>query len=135
MRTTRLFAPVAVMVLLAGGLAGCGGNDKPAICSSVDTLKQSVQDLKDVQIGAGSLSKLQTDVNTIKQNLTQVKHDATAQYGSQVDKVQASANTLAASVQAAKAGPSVTTLAAIGTSASALSSDVKALADDVSSTC
>jgi hypothetical protein len=135
MRTTRLLASVAAMFLLAGGLAGCGSNDKPAICSSVDTLKESVQNLKDVQIGAGTLATVQSDVSTIKKDLTQVKADAKSQYGAQVNKVQASASTLSTSVQAAKAGPSITTFAAIGTSASTLAADVKTLADDVSSTC
>ena len=51
MALTALPLRLAAIVLLSSLLVGCGG-DKPAVCSSVDALKTSVDDLKNIEISA-----------------------------------------------------------------------------------
>ena len=53
------------MLLASATLAGCGGDDEtPAVCSSVDSLKASVADLKDVDLDQNALTTLQDDFTT-----------------------------------------------------------------------
>ena len=65
-QTTRLlFIPVA---LAAAALvaAGCGSSSKPAYCSDVTNLQNSVNSLKSVQLQSGAVSTLKTDVQKVQ---------------------------------------------------------------------
>ena len=102
----RLVLPV-VSLLLGASLVGCGGNDKPAVCGSVDTLKGSLGDLKNISLtSSGALSSLQTQLTTVKTDFDAVKTDAKSQFGTQVTAVDTSYATLKTSADAATSAPS-----------------------------
>ena len=74
-RPTVVMATV-VSVALAVVLAACGEN-KPAVCSSVDSLNQSVQNVKEIpRYTASSTSDVERELPAIKSDLSQVKADA-----------------------------------------------------------
>jgi hypothetical protein len=122
-------------LLLAASLAACGA-DEPAVCSSVDSLKSSAGDIKDVDVGSSSaLSDLQTGLKAVEGDLADVKADAKAEFATQISAVETSYATLRTSVKAATAGPTAATLAAAGTALPAFGGDVQTLISDVQSTC
>jgi hypothetical protein len=128
-------APAVVALLLGAALVGCGA-DKPAVCSSVDNLKTSVDNVKNIDVTkSGAVSDLQSGLTTIRGDLADVKTDAKSQFSSQIDEVDTALATLNTKVDAAKAAPSATTLAAVGDALSSFNTALQTLISDVNSTC
>jgi ABC-type oligopeptide transport system substrate-binding subunit len=131
----KLALAAATFVMLCASLAACS-EDKPAVCDSVDSLKSSVDDLKDIDVTeSGALSELQNGLADIDGELAQVKSDAESKFSSQIDAISTAYDALKTAVQAAVADPSAASLAAAGSAWTGFSTDVKALIDDVQSTC
>ncbi len=87
---------LAAVVLVA---VGCGGDDKPAYCSNVSALQQSVTDLKDVQLESGALSTLQTDLQTVQTNADAVVSSAKADFPSETSALESSVSSLSTAIQ------------------------------------
>jgi hypothetical protein len=131
----RLAGVATVTLLLVATLVGCS-DDKPAVCSSVDNLKTSVDDVKNIDVTSSSAaSDLESGLTTIKSDLADVKTDAKSQFSSQLDAVDSALATLTTRVDAAKADPSANTLAAVGAAVAPFNSAVQTLISDVQSTC
>jgi len=131
----RLTAAVTTTLLLGAVLVGCS-DDKPAVCGSVDDLKTSVGNVKNIDLTAsGAVSDLESSLTTIKSDLATVKTDAKSQYSTQIDAVDTAFTQLTTAADAAKADPTGTTLAAVVAAVPPFTSAVQKLADDVTSTC
>jgi hypothetical protein len=134
-RATRFTGIATVALLLGAALVGCS-DDKPAVCSSVDNLKTSVDDVKNIDVtSSGAVSDLESGLTTIKSDLADVKTDAKSQYASQLDAVDSALAKLTTSVDAAKTDPSAATLAAVAAAAAPFNNAVQTLISDVQSTC
>jgi hypothetical protein len=131
----RAIALAVSTMLLAASLAACG-QGKPAVCSSVNDLKSSVQKIKDIDpTSSGALSKLQSDLKTVKSDFGRVKNDAKSQFATQISSVESSYASVRSSVQAAAASPNAATLAAAGTALKSLGAAISTLVDKIESTC
>ena len=129
-------AVAVTTILLALSLAGCGGEDKPAVCSSANDLKKSVEDVKKIDVESGdALADLKSALKTIESDLTAVKKDAKSEFSDQVDAVVSGFAALKSSVQTAAASKSADTLATAGAAISAFGTSVKTLVNDVQETC
>lgn len=128
--------PVAVITLaLATPLAGCS-EDQPAVCSSVDSLEASVDDVRGIDVSSSTaLSDLESGLTAVGSDLSDVRADAKAEFSTQADAVQSSYDALTASIDAAKASASAATLTAVGTALSTFGTDVETLVTDVQGTC
>ena len=121
--------------LVLASLVACG-EDKPAVCGSVDSLKTSVNNVKNIDVTSSSgVSDLQSGLTTVKSDLAAVKADAKAEFSSEIETVDKTFAALETSVEAAKAAPSASTLAAAGSALSALGTSVETLISNVQSTC
>ena len=80
------------LALIATALvaAGCGGSSKPAYCSNVSDLQQSVDDLKNIQLKSGALSTLQTDLQKVQNNADAVVSSAKQDFPSQTSALKSS---------------------------------------------
>jgi hypothetical protein len=131
----RITGLATLTLLLGATLVGCS-DDEPAVCSSVDDLKASVEDVTNIEVTAsGAASELQSGLTTIKSDLADVKSDAESEFSPEVDAVESAFATLTTTVDAAAADPTADTLAAAGAAVSPFSSAVQTLVDDVKSTC
>ena len=120
----------------AGGGGGGGGSDTPAVCASVDTLKTSVDKLKDVDVTSSSgVSDLKSGLAGIQTDLGDVKTDAKSEFSPQIDAAEKSYEALKTSVTAAADDRSAATLAAAGSALAAFRTDLNKLVSDVESTC
>ena len=125
-----------VSLLLGASLVGCGGNDKPAVCGSVDTLTGSIGDLMDISLtSSGALSSLQTQLTTVRSDFDAVKTDAKSQFATQITEVDTSYSALRTSADTATSTPSGATIAAAAAALSAFASSVQTLITDVQATC
>ena len=129
-------ALTSVSRLLGASLVSCGGNNKPAVCGSVDTLKGSIGDLKDISLTSSrALSSLQTQLTTVKSDFDAVKKDAKSQFSTQVTAVDTSYSALKTSADTATSAPTATSIAAAAVALSAFASSVQTLVTDVQDTC
>jgi hypothetical protein len=128
--------PVAVMALaLATPMAACS-EDSPAVCSSVDSLETSVDDVQGIELSSPTaLSDLERGLTAIGSDLSDVKADAKAEFSTQVEAVQTSYDALTASVDGATASTTAATLASIRDALSTFGTDVQTLITDVKETC
>jgi hypothetical protein len=133
---TRFFA--GLLVVGAGAvIAGCSSEatGPPAVCSSTDALQASMSDLGDVQVVQNGTAALEDAVASVRSDLKDVVDDATSQYATQADDLQASFDAVQAAAGAAVATPSAATLSAVTASITALTNEVTDFADDIASTC
>ncbi len=131
----KLIPAVAASLAISASLAACS-EDPPAVCGSVDSLKASVADVKAIDVASSSaLSDLQSGLTAVGDDLTQVKSDAAAEFGSQIDGVEASYAKLTSSVESARTSPSADAVTAAGNALATFGTDVDALVSDVKTTC
>ncbi|WP_370618430.1 hypothetical protein [Mumia sp. Pv 4-285] len=136
----RRAATLVVPLLLAGSLGACGDGDgddePPAVCSSVDTLQDSVEELSDIDVTSqGSLAELKDGIPEVGDALADVKAEAKSEFATPLSAAESSWATLQAALDAAVASPTGATLSAAGTALSTFGQDVKTLVSDVESTC
>jgi hypothetical protein len=129
----RLLLPVAAL-LVGATAAGCG-DDKPAVCTSIDQLESSMQGLKELELTGTGVVGLEDQMARVQEDYTQLRKDAKDEYGDQVAAIDADLDKLKAAATQAEDAPSATTVAAVKTSRDAVVTGVDNLADDVKSTC
>ena len=131
----NLIPTIAATVAISASLAACS-EDPPAVCGAVDSLKASVADVKAIDVASSTgLSDLQSGLAAVGDDLAQVKSDAAAEFGSQVDGVEASYAEVTSSVESARTSPSADAVTAAGDALSTFGTDVDALVTDVQTTC
>ena len=104
---------VVAPLLLATSLVACSSED-PAVCSSADDLRSSVDSLKDIDVtSSGAVGELQSGLTKIGDDLKKLKADASSEFDDEVTAAQTAFRSVSSSVDAAKAEPSAATLAAV----------------------
>ena len=104
----RLHVVLTLAVALAAAAlvaAGCGGSDKPAYCSNVSDLQQSVSDLKSVQPNSAIVSTLQTDLQKVQSNANAVVSSAKQDFPNQTSALESSVSSLSTSIKQLPAVP------------------------------
>ncbi len=125
---TAVFVSAAVLV-------GCGGDDKPQYCSDVSTLEDSVNQLTDINLGAGAIDTFKTDLQTVEDNARAVQASAESDFPTETSDLENSVNDTVDAVQNLPSSPSAGDLAALAADASAVANSVKAFQDATSSAC
>jgi hypothetical protein len=121
-------------VLLGVSLSACA--DEAAVCSSVDSLKASIDDLVSVDVTSGeAVAELESGLTAVRSDLDSVKADAEAELSSEIGTVETTYTALTAAVDTALTTPSATTLATAGSALSAFASEVDALVSAAEATC
>ncbi len=136
----RARLPVMVILslaLAAAGLAaaGCGSSSKPAYCSDVSTLQQSVDDLGNIQLNSNTLSTLQTDLQTVQTNADAVVSSAKADFPSQTSALKSSVTMLSNSIKQLPASPTAQQLLPLTVEINSVVTAAKNLSSATSSSC
>src|SRR5262249_12904554 len=87
--------------------AGCGSSSKPAYCSNVSDLQNSVNSLKSVQLGSNTISTVQTDLQKVQTNANAVVSSAKQDFPNQTSALQSSVAALSTSITALPSSPTV----------------------------
>jgi hypothetical protein len=130
----RAFAVAGVAAVLGLGLPGCTST-RPAVCDSVDQLRQSVNHLTNASLSENGMSALAADLNQVKSDLSQVATDAKPEFQPQTDQLKVAVDQLSASVNTAKADPNATTLGGVGAAVRSVKTAVESLVGSLSNTC
>ena len=135
MTTKALTGRLAAVVLAAGALVSCGGDTPPAVCTDVDALTASFEELKRVDVSQGGLAKLKGDFDQVRSDLSEVEESASDEYADEIDAVDQAATTLSTHLSAATSAPSADTIAPLREDLQALGDTLTALREDVEGTC
>lgn len=122
-------------MVVAFVIAGCGTDEPPAVCSSVDALQASVEDVTSVDIAEGALAELRDNLAQVQSDLGTVRDDAADAYHDEVDSVEQAAAFVGTSVETGITSPSPDALTEIGTGVEALGSSLSVLKDAVAGSC
>ena len=107
--TTYEHSPVSRWLKAAGALvlatavlavAGCGGDDTPAVCDSLETLSSDVDGLKDISLqdGETAVTDVQESFDSIQSDLEAVKTDAEAELSEPIAGLESSLDALSTQV-------------------------------------
>jgi len=88
-----------------------------------------------VSITENGLSAISDQITKIKQQLQTLKTDAKGQYDTQINDLTNALNSLSSSFDAARASPSISTLATLASSVPAVITAGQNLVTEVSGTC
>jgi hypothetical protein len=123
-----------VVVVTTLGAGGCS-TDKPAVCDSLAAVQNSIDQIRNANVGENGLSLVRTELSQLKVNLEQLYADAQAQFASEIQAVQAAAAQTSASLATARAMPDAANVAAVRAPLNALQTSMRSLGDAMSGTC
>ncbi len=130
-------ALIFAVALAAAALvaAGCGDDDKPAYCSDVSDLQQSVTDLGDVQLESGALPTLQTGLQTVRTNANAVVSSAKADFPSETSALQSSLSSLSTTIEKLPSSPTAEQLLPLAPEINSVVTAAQGFSDATSSAC
>ena len=128
---TVALAPAAVALVAAG----CGSDDKPAYCSNVDVLQQSIDNLVGVPLQSGALSTLQTDVQNVQGNLDAVVSSAKQDFPSETSALESSVSSLSATINKLPPSPTPQQLVSLAPQINSVVTAAQSLSSATSSAC
>ena len=133
---SRMLSTMVVLAAAALVAAGCGGDDKPAYCSNVSDLEQSVDDLKNVQLNeSGSLSTLQTDVEKVQSDADAIVSSAKEDFPNETSALKSSVSSLSTTINELPSSPTAQELAALAPDINSVVTAAKDLDSATSSAC
>ena len=134
----RLHVVLTLAVALAAAAlvaAGCGGSDKPAYCSNVSDLQQSVSDLKSVQPNSAVVSTLQTDLQKVQSNANAVVSSAKQDFPNQTSALESSVSSLSTSIKQLPPSPTPQQLFALTPQINSVVTAAQGFSSATSSAC
>jgi hypothetical protein len=129
--TSRRQLLVATVVASVAALAAGCGSSKPAYCSHVDSLKNSVDSLS----VSGGLSSLKTQLQKVESDAKSVVSSAKSDFPSETSAIDSSLAAVQNGVKAMTSSPSPQQLATVATSAKGLVDAVNSFASSTKSKC
>ena len=103
----RRVTGLGIAVVCAGALAagGCGGDDTPAACSSLEDVSADVDELQslDLSAGEGAIADVEASLETIRADLQTAASEAEAELSEPIGALQSSLDGLSTEFDAAKA--------------------------------
>jgi hypothetical protein len=128
-------ALVACLSALAlAAVAGCGGSDKPAYCTSRANLESSIKGLTNVNLGSG-VSALQTQLTKIQSDANALVNSAKSDFPNETSAIKTSVSALTATVKALPSSPSTAEIATVAKQAAGAVTAVESFYNSTSSKC
>ena len=115
--------------------AGCGTESTPAVCDSLSAVQLSAQHVRETNVAENGLSQLRTNLTQLRTDVQQLVTDAQGRWNEQAAEIRGNLDRLKASIEAAQATPSSTTIGAIRSSLNTLMASVTDLGDAMRDTC
>jgi uncharacterized phage infection (PIP) family protein YhgE len=110
------------LLLTAFALSACGSSSssKPTYCDNINSLKQSVNAISDVNVVQNGTSALTSALTQVKDNLAAVEASASEQFASQTSQLKGSVDQFTSTAQNLKSSPSTAGVAQLKTDAQAV---------------
>ncbi len=119
----------------ADGSPSATGSPDGDVCSDVDALKSSIDDLTEVDVSQAGLSAITDGLRQVQTNLSTLKDNADGALTPQIDDLDQAVNSLSTSASDAVATPSVSTLATVAADLGSVASSLSALQQAAADMC
>ncbi len=133
--TRRKITSVLLVAGIAVGVAACGQSSQAATCDRVDSVRASVEDLRNVNLSENGMVAVGSGLAQLQTDLDNLRADVKADQQPQVDAVRSAVTQLQSSVAGIRANPSATALSQVGTSLEQLRTSIGTLRATVGSGC
>jgi hypothetical protein len=130
-----LLALCPVVLVSAALVAGCGGSDQPEYCDKVDTLKDSISQLTSIDIDAGVIDTVKSDLETVESNAEAAVDAAKDDFPSESSDLEDAVNTASDSIQDLPSSPSASEIAAVALNVGAVANAAESFEETTSSAC
>jgi hypothetical protein len=134
MRIRRPLALAVSPLFLAVSLTACSSDDAD-VCSDMDALKSSIDNVKDVQLAENGLNELSDGLNQVEDDLDQLVSDAKAQFGDEIGAVTTAVDNLKGAIAGAKSDLDKASFTDVATSLRAVDTSITNLDQTVQSSC
>lgn len=121
--------------LAATVLLGACGSSKPSYCSSVDSLKSSVQALPQTDVVKNGTNGISSAVTKVQNDANAVVSSAKSDFPNETSALQSSVTALSSTAKQIASNPSAATIAQVVADVSAVSTAAKNLSNATSSKC
>jgi hypothetical protein len=128
----RWLSGVLVALAAAAVVSACGGSSKPSYCKDTANLKQSVQDLGNINVVQGGTNALTSALSKVQSNATAVVNSAKSDFPNETTAITSSIDALKKSAQSLASSP--TQPAVIAQVPGQISAVVKSIQDFSSAT-
>lgn len=125
---------IAAAVATAIGVAGCGGSD-PEYCTDRSALRESLSDLRDVDVRADGVGALETQLRQIQSDANALVASAREEFEPEASALRVALTRVEAAGRTAVADPSTQTLPALAAEVAGMVSAFDQLSDAVRSRC
>jgi outer membrane murein-binding lipoprotein Lpp len=133
MRRITRWLVIAAM-LSTSVTAGCGSEPAP-VCASLASVQHSIAQLRNVTVAENGLTQLKTDLQQLRIYLDELVSQASAEFATEVQAVQAAVTQFRTSVSTARAEPTAVNLTAVRTAFTAVPDAVNGLGQALAGTC
>ncbi len=136
----RLRLPMVILgaLIVTGALfvAGCGdGDDKPAYCSNVTELEESVGAVGEINLDKDAIATLQDDLRTVRSNANDVVSSARDDFPDETNAVESAVSKLSTTIEQLPQSPSAQDLLPLASEISAVVTTAKDLVNATQSAC
>ncbi len=125
----------AMMTAAAIAIAACGGSSKPSFCSSLTTLKTSVQALPTTNVIKNGTNALKSAADTVVKNAHQVVDSAKSDFPDETAAITSSVDALQTTVKDIQQGVTPALVAQAVANTASVSTAVKNFSSSASSKC
>ena len=125
----------AIMTAAAIAIAACGGSSKPSFCSSLTTLKTSVQALPTTNVIKNGTNALKSAADTVVKNAHQVVDSAKSDFPDETAAITSSVDALQTTVKDIQQGVTPALVAQAVANTASVSTAVKNFSSSASSKC
>ena len=125
---------VLLVLAVSGALAGCGGSSKPAYCSSLEHLRNSVKDLPTNILHTGTQG-IESAFAKVQKEAHNVVDHAKGDFPTETSALRSSVDALSSTVNELKHSPSVGTATRLPGEVSALVTAVDSFVSATRSKC
>jgi hypothetical protein len=131
----RFRSTLALLTAAAIGVAACGSSSKPSYCSSLTTLKTSVQSLPKTDVVANGTNALKTAADTVVKNAHQVVDSAKHDFPNETSAISSSVSALQSTISQLQKNASPALVAQAVGNATSVATAVKNFSSSASSKC
>jgi len=124
-----------IMSAAAIAIAACGGSSKPSFCSSLTTLKTSVQALPTTNVIKNGTNALKSAADTVVKNAHQVVDSAKSDFPDETAAITSSVDALQTTVKDIQQGVTPALVAQAVANTASVSTAVKNFSSSASSKC
>lgn len=126
----------ALVAAAALFVAACGDSDsEPAYCSNVSELEKSVGEIGDVKLETGAVATLQSDLQAVQSNASEVVSSAKEDFPDETNAVKSTVSKLATTIEQLPPSPTAQQLLPLASEASAVVTASKDLVSATRSAC